>query len=112
MSRERARRRAVREAERERSAQQRMRRDARAARRRGRADAVRSAVPRRTRWRRPRGLLARRRRLQNGTIAGMFLVAMFVLFALTDSWWARAGGAVIAILALPVLVTLALDRRS
>ncbi len=112
MSRERAMRRAERERARAETTARQERRSARIRRRRARVEAVRDRVPRRTRWRRQTGLLARRRRLQNSAVAGLFLLAMVLLFSFTDSWQARAFGVVVALLALPVLVTLVFDRRS
>ena len=112
MSRERARRRAEREQELARRRVHRERLVARAARRRAVQAAVVARVPRRTRWRRQQGLLARRRRLQNGLIGGFFVASQVGVWLLTPDPWLRAGGLVFALLATPVLVTLVLDRRA
>lgn len=112
MSRERARRRAEREQELARRRAERERRDARAARRRAAKAAFVARIPRRTRWRRQQGLLARRRRLQNGLIVALLVASQVVVWLLTPDPWLRAGALVFALLATPVLVTLVLDRRS
>jgi len=82
------------------------------ARRRRRIRSVRTSVPLPPRLRRQEGLLARRRRMQNAAVAGLFALVVVLLWLLADGWWARAGGTVLAVLALPVLVTLVFDRRS
>ena len=112
MSRERARRREERlqVAARERAVRER--RAARTARRRASASALRSRLPRRTRWRRQQGLLARRRRAENGLIVLLYLAAETVAWLLFPDPWVRAAAVLVGLLALPVLVTLALDRRS
>jgi hypothetical protein len=112
VSRERARRRD--ERERVAAAQRawRERRDARTARRRATAASARGLVPRRTRWRRQQGILARRRRTENAVIAILFLGAQSAVWLLFSDPWIRATALVLGLLALPVLVTLALDRRS
>ena len=68
MSRERARRREERERLAAAAQLDRERRATKAARRREREVALRARLPRRTRWRRQQGLLARRRRTENGVI--------------------------------------------
>jgi hypothetical protein len=85
---------------------------ARAARRRETRDAVTARVPQRVRWRRQQGLLARRRRTQNGVIACLVLASQLVVWLVTPDPYARAIAFVLAIVLTPVLVTLALDRRS
>jgi len=112
LSRERARRREEREkaAEQERAA--RARRTARATKRRASREALQARLPRRTRWRRQQGLLARRRRAQNSAILGLYLTVQAIVWLLTDDPWIRVASALFGILALPVLVTLTLDRRS
>ncbi|HEX4698175.1 MAG TPA: hypothetical protein VH857_02305 [Actinomycetes bacterium] len=112
MSRERARRRDERERLAAAQRARRERRDARAARRRATAASARSLVPRRTRWRRQQGILARRRRTENAVIAILFLGVQSAVWLLTSDPWIRATALVLGLLALPVLVTLALDRRS
>jgi Flp pilus assembly protein TadB len=112
VSRERALRRAEREqaAEKERAA--RARRTARATQRRTSRAALKARLPRRTRWRRQQGLLARRRRAQNSVILGLYLTVQAIVWLLTDDPWMRVASALLGILAVPVLVTLTLDRRS
>ena len=90
----------------------RERRAARVARRRAHAEALRSVLPRRTRWRRQQGLLARRRRTENALIVLLYLAAETVVWLLFPDPWVRAAAVLLGLLALPVLVTLALDRRS
>jgi Flp pilus assembly protein TadB len=112
MSRERALRRAEREETLERERAARAQRDSRQAARRARRDALRARLPRRTRWRRQQGLLARRRRAQNAVILGLFLTVQAVVWLLTSDPWTRAASALLSLFAVPVLVTLALDRRT
>ena len=89
----------------------RERRAARVARRRARLAALRGRLPRRTHWGRHQGLLARRRRAQNAVIACVFLAVQGVVWLLTDDSWWRGASLLLGVLALPVLVTLAFDRR-
>ena len=112
MSKERARRRAEREQAAAAGRVARERREQRAARRRTAAAALRSRLPRRTRWRGQQGLLARRRRIQNGVILGLYLTVQAIVWLATDDPWIRVTAALLGILAMPVLVTLALDRRT
>jgi Flp pilus assembly protein TadB len=112
MSRDRARRREERERVAAAARADRERRASKAARRRERAGAVRAVLPRRTRWRRQQGLLARRRRTENGVIAVLWLAAEGVVWLLTSDPWLRGAALLLGLLALPVLVTLTLDRRS
>ena len=112
MSKERARRRTEREAAAAAGRAARERHEQRAARRRARALAWRSRLPRRTRWRRQQGLLARRRRIENGVILGLYLTVQAIVWLATDDPWIRVTAALLGILAMPVLVTLALDRRT
>jgi Flp pilus assembly protein TadB len=112
VSRERALRREQVEQERVRRAATHERQVARATRRRGRGKAVREALPRLHRGGRPQGLLARRRRMQNSAVLGFYLLVLLLLWLLTDSWWVRLGGAIVTLLALPVLVTVVFDRRT
>lgn len=108
--------RAQRRADRERvAAEQRSARERRAARltaRRARTAALRDRLPRRTRWGTHRGILARRRRAQNAFVLGLYVVAQVVVWLLTSDPWVRAASALLGVLAVPVLVTLAFDRRS
>lgn len=107
--------RAQRRAEREAAAAQRhadaARRAARAARWASRRQTLRERLPRRTRWRRHQGLLARRRRVQNAVVAGLFLAVQAIVWLVTDDPWVRAASLLLGVLSLPVLVTLAFDRR-
>jgi Flp pilus assembly protein TadB len=112
VSRERARRREERERVAALERERRERQVARAARRRATRAAWRARVPRRTRWRGQQGILARRRRAQNAAILGLYLVVQVVVWLLSTDPWVRAASALLGVLALPVLVTLALDRRS
>ncbi|MFC4059922.1 hypothetical protein ACFOWE_16575 [Planomonospora corallina] len=117
MSRERARRRAEREAEQARQAALRAERRARSARRRERLDRltapVAAVLPRRgVRIAGQRGILARRRRAQNGVVAVLFLIVQVIAWLLVSSWAARFGVLVLSLLLVPVLVTVAFDRRS
>ena len=113
MSKERARRRAERDEVRAQELALRRRRDARRVRR----SAVRAAVvpPRPTGlrfgFRGQQGILARRRRMQNFVIGGLFVVSQMFVWLFTDDPWWRVTGALIGVFSLPVLVTLALDRR-
>lgn len=112
MSRARAQRRAEREQLAARAREARSRRDARRAGRRARLRSLRARLPRRTRWQSQQGLLDRRRRAQNATIVGLYLVVQAIIWLVTADPWARATGALLGLLAIPVLVTLVLDRRS
>jgi Flp pilus assembly protein TadB len=88
------------------------REQARVARRRATRAAVTERVPRRIRWRGQQGLLARRRRTQNGVIACLVLASQLIVWLLTADPYARAIAAVLAIVITPVLITLTFDRRS
>lgn len=109
MSKERARRRAAREAERERAAQLNAVRMARRSRRRALAGRL---VPRPVRFARQGGLIARRRRAQNGVIALLFLVVQLLAWLLWSSWQVSLAVFVLSLLFVPVIVTLAFDRRT
>ncbi|MEV4090964.1 hypothetical protein [Streptosporangium saharense] len=113
MSRERARRRAEREAEQAKQAALRAVREARLARRRELAGRVTALLPRRpVRIAAQRGIKARRRRTQNGLVAVLFLIAQVIAWLLWSSWTARFGVFVLSILLVPVFITLVFDRRS
>ncbi len=112
MSQERARRREERERAAAAARAERERRDAKAARRRETAAALRARLPRRTRWRGQQGLLARRRRTENAVIAILWLAVEGVVWLLTPDPWLRGAAVLLGLLSLPVLVTLTLDRRS
>lgn len=107
--------RAQRRADRERVAAEqrdaRERRARRAARRRTRLRAARGWLPRRTRWGTHQGLLARRRRAQNAIVVGLYLVVQTIVWLVSHDPWVRGASALMGVLAVPVLVTLVLDRR-
>jgi hypothetical protein len=109
MSKERARRRA----ERERAAAVEAAARAKAAereRRRGGRTAPRRGPKARGRGR-PGGVIARRRRAQNATIALLVIVTQVLAWAAFRSAQASLAVLVLTALATPVLVTLVLDRR-
>ncbi|MEV5411760.1 hypothetical protein AB0K60_23340 [Thermopolyspora sp. NPDC052614] len=112
MSKERARRRAAREAEKARLAAERAAREARLARRRERVKALTALLPRPVRVARQGGVLARRRRAQNAAAVVFFLVVQVLAWVLLSGWAARLGVLLLSILLMPVLVTVAFDRRS
>jgi Flp pilus assembly protein TadB len=112
VSRERAKRREEREQQAARDRAARERRAARTARRRGIGQTVRRRVPRRVRYRGQQGLLARRRRTQNAVILLIFLAVQAIVWLVWSDPWARAAAALVGAFAVPVLVTLTLDRRS
>ena len=112
MSRERAKRRGEREQQLARDRAVRERREARVARRRSTAQTMRNRLPRRIRYRRQQGLLARRRRTQNAIIALLFLAVEAIAWLIWPDPWARAAALLVGLFALPVLITLTLDRRS
>jgi len=108
VSKERARRRAEREAARAARIAAGERRRSRAARRRALLPGVPRLPPSRGR---PEGRLRQRRRAQNGVVVVLFLLVQVVAWLLTSDWWLRLAVLVVSVLALPVLVTLVLDRR-
>jgi Flp pilus assembly protein TadB len=110
VSKERARARQVREAaaaERAAAARERAEREAEARRRRQRrVDAVRTVVPRRgRRW-------SRRTRNQRATIILLLLAVGVFTFLLIDAWPMRIAILLVALVATPALVTMALDRST
>lgn len=109
MSKERARRRAEREAA---AALERARRE-RAARRRRRWTGLRDRLrPRRPAGRRPvDSALARQRSRQNGVLAAATLGVHAVVWLLWPSWWVRGSALVLTVLLWPLLVVLLYDRR-
>ncbi|WP_084956585.1 hypothetical protein [Thermoactinospora rubra] len=109
MSKERARRRAVREAERARAARLNEARMARRARRRRMLARLRPAT---VRVARQRGLLARRRRVRNALVAAAFALVQVLAWLLWASWGVSLAVLVLSLLFVPVIVTLAFDRRS
>ncbi|WP_030919485.1 hypothetical protein [Streptosporangium amethystogenes] len=113
MSRERARRRAEREAEQARLAALRAEREARLARRRERVGKVTALLPGRpVRIVSQGGIKARRRRAQNGVAAVLFLIVQVIVWLLWSSWAARFGVLVLSLLFVPLFLTLVFDRRS
>lgn len=105
MSKERAKRRAEREAARAAEQAVRLRR----ARRRERWRAlVRRLTPKR---RRRAWGLGRRSPVQRSIIAGVGLLALFVIWSLVDSLPNRIGLSVLVLLLLPVLAVISFDRK-
>ncbi|GAB3858783.1 hypothetical protein ACFPIJ_19725 [Dactylosporangium cerinum] len=103
MSKERARRRAVLEAERA----ERLRK---AEQRRRRRSAVRRLVPK-VKIGRTGKLFARRSRGQRSVIVLLVLLALLLIWLLVDSVAARIGLSALVIVATPALTVLVLDRR-
>ncbi|MEV0164132.1 hypothetical protein ACGFJC_14940 [Nonomuraea fuscirosea] len=108
MSKERARRRAEREAERARAIQVNEERQARRARRRA---SLARLVPRPIRFYRQGGLLARRHRAQNAVVALGFLIVQVIAWLMWGSLPVSFGVLIFSLLLAPVVVTLAFDRR-
>ena len=109
MSKERAQRRAERErqaavlaAARAAEAERKERRDAR-------VRAVTSRLPARRRG--PAGILAERRRKQNGALVAVLVALNVLVWIFSDDWALRLAALVVSLLAAPVLHTL-LFRRS
>ncbi|MGP3955074.1 hypothetical protein ACTWPT_03670 [Nonomuraea sp. 3N208] len=111
MSKERARRRAEREAERARAIRANEERQARLARRRAFRSSIVRLTPRPVRFNRQGGLLARRQRAQNALVALGFLLVQAVVWLLWGSFFASFAVLVLSVLLVPVVVTLAFDRR-
>jgi hypothetical protein len=109
VSKERARRREVREADSARRvAESRTRtdRDTTARRRRDRrAAALRSVVPRNRRW-------SRRTREQRAIMVVVLLAIAVGSYVLLDSWGPRIGVVLLALLATPAIATMILDRST
>jgi Flp pilus assembly protein TadB len=103
VSKERAIRRAAREAAAERARLHRERRERRRA-------AFRRLVPKRPRNRTGK-LFARRTRAQRATIATGVLLALVLVWTLVDSLLTRIGLTLFVAVATPALVVLTLDRR-
>ncbi len=106
MSRERAQRRAARQAEVEKRQAEAQRRAARSARWQALRDRV---VPRRGRTGR---LTGRRNRAQLSGIAVGLIVVLSLTWYLVDTWPERIAVAVLALLALPAIVTLTTNRST
>lgn len=105
MSKERARRRAEREA-------LAAREKAKAARRRGRRDALRRLKPTLPRRRRTGSLLARRTRVERAGIAALTTVGVAAAWFLVDPLGLRLVLIVLLVLVLPAVVVIALGRRT
>lgn len=107
MSKERARRRAEREAEAERVAAVRAEQAEAAARRQGRRDVMTSFLP--TLRRRPgvAGLLAAKQRRKVGLLASGFLLVQFICWVSTPDWGVRVAVLLVSLFALPVVTVLA-----
>ncbi|MFG1701903.1 hypothetical protein ACFLIM_01795 [Nonomuraea sp. M3C6] len=108
MSKERARRRAEREAERARAIRANEERQARKARRRA---LVARLTPRPVRFYRQGGLIARRHRAQNVVVALGFLLVQAIVWLVWGSFTLSLAVFVFSLLLAPVVVTLAFDRR-
>ena len=106
MSKERARRRAEREAAR--AAHELRQR--KAADRRARTARLRGVL-RPVRYRRQQGLLARRRRAQNGAVLLCYVLVQVVAWLLLETWTARLAVLVLSAFLVPVVITIAFDRR-
>jgi hypothetical protein len=111
VSKERAKRRAVRQAEAARRASAAAQRSARQVTRRRRRQrrrvAIRSALP----WL-PGQRWSRRTRTQRAAVAGV-LIGVFVLtWLITPSWSIRIAVVLVALVATPALVTMVLDRST
>ncbi|MEU6075180.1 hypothetical protein [Micromonospora sp. NPDC047074] len=107
MSKERARRRAAREAEATRDRQARERRAARRARRRA---LVRRVTP--SLRRRRTGRLLRHSRGERAAIVMLTLAAITLIWTFVDDLALRIGLVVLLLLVLPAIVVIALDRRT
>jgi hypothetical protein len=103
LSKERAKRRALLEAERA----ERMRRHER---KRARRAAVRRLVPK-VRVGRTGKLFARRSHKQRAIIAILVLAVLALVWTFVDSWPARLGISAIVVVAAPALTVLVIDRR-
>ncbi|WP_028635921.1 hypothetical protein [Nocardioides sp. URHA0032] len=109
MSKERAQRRAEREREAAVLAAARAAEAERKERRDARVRAVTSKLPRRRRG--PAGILAERRRKQNGALFAVLLAINVLVWIFSDDWALRLAALVVSVLAAPVIHTL-LFRRS
>jgi Flp pilus assembly protein TadB len=109
MAKERAARRAQREAEAAARAAERAKEIARTSRRRALRDRVRALVP--SRRRRPDSVLATRRRAENLVVLGLFGLVQLLGWVVLHSVRASLGLLVLSAFVLPVVLTLAFDRR-
>ena len=112
MSKERARRRAVREEVAAQRREQRERAALRRERRAARTSAVRAKVPRAPRLGhgRPQGLLATRHRRRVLVMSVLWVLIQVVAGLLVESWAGRGVVAVLTAFAMPVIWTLVYDR--
>lgn len=97
------------EAERAEAARRNQERMARRSRRRALAHRL---SPRPMRLARQGGVLARRRRVQNTVVALAFVLAQVIAWLVWRSWGVSLAVLVLSILFVPVIVTLAFDRRT
>jgi hypothetical protein len=109
MAKQRAARRAQREAEAAARAAERAKEVARASRQRSRRERLRAALP--SRRTRPDSVLAQRRRAENLIVLGFFGLAQLVGWVWLQSVRASLGLLVLSAFVLPVVLTLAFDRR-
>jgi hypothetical protein len=108
VSKERARRRAEREAEAARRAQIRDRKVAARLRRQARRKQVSGWLPRRTASRGQGGLLAAKRRRAAGLLGVGFLVVQFLTWVATPDWGLRVAVLLVSVLAVPLVAAFAL----
>ena len=108
MSKERAQRRARREAEAAKRQAERERRAAVEARRRARRKRLVGWLPQRTRIRSQGGLLAAERRRRVGMLVVGFLVLQFLTWVSTPDWGLRAAVLLVSVLAVPLVAALTL----
>ncbi|MGY2703987.1 hypothetical protein [Nocardioides sp. HB32] len=108
MSKERAQRRAEREREAAVLAAARAAEAERKERRDARVRAVTSKLPRRRRG--PAGILAERRRKQNGALFAVLLAINVLVWIFSDDWALRLAALVVSVLAAPVIHTLLFRR--
>ncbi|GAA2579813.1 hypothetical protein SMC26_34720 [Actinomadura fulvescens] len=111
MSKERAKRRAEREAAAAKAAAEHAERQARRARRRDRRKRLMALLPAPVRHRRPGGVLARKRRIQNRVVLGVFAAVQVVGWLVLATWGARLALLALSVFLVPVFVTLVFDRR-
>jgi Flp pilus assembly protein TadB len=110
MSTERRRRRAERERLKAAAAAERERREARQRRRRDRLATLRGLLPRRTRWSRSTGRLARRRRRGYAVLAAVFVGVQAVAWTLSPDWYLRLGVLLVCLLVAPLVAGLVVGR--
>lgn len=106
MSKERARRRADREAETRQRAAERAKREAETARRRAVRDRFTRALPAGTKWSRSTGPFAARRRKTFGLMLLGFFVVQLLTFVSTADWGLRAAVFLVSLFAVPVITVL------